>query len=183
MAVTDDPALAERMRLMSLHGLSQDAWERYSGGKTWDYRIVAPGYKYNLTDVAAAIGIHQLARAEADAAGAGSRSRGDSTEAFADVEELETPADDPDRIHSWHLFPIRLRLDRLAIDRNAFMEGLKEARRGVFRALAAAAPASLLSSDLRLAARGPSRRDIRLGAARQPADLPRNAAGGSAARR
>ena len=52
------------MRLMSLHGLSQDAWERYSGDGSWDYRIVAPGYKYNLTDIAAAIGIHQLARAE-----------------------------------------------------------------------------------------------------------------------
>src|SRR5262245_49561654 len=64
MAATDDPALADRMRLMSLHGLSQDAWERYSGGKSWDYRIIAPGYKYNLTDVAASVGIPQLARAE-----------------------------------------------------------------------------------------------------------------------
>ncbi|MGC4054004.1 MAG: DegT/DnrJ/EryC1/StrS family aminotransferase [Paludibaculum sp.] len=51
--------------MMSLHGLSHDAWNRYSGGKAWDYRIVAPGYKYNLTDLAASIGIHQLARAEA----------------------------------------------------------------------------------------------------------------------
>ena len=65
MAITDDADLADRMRMMSLHGLSQDAWDRYSGGRSWDYRIVAPGYKYNLTDVAAAIGIHQLARAEA----------------------------------------------------------------------------------------------------------------------
>jgi perosamine synthetase len=126
MAVTDDSALADRMRLMSLHGLSQDAWERYSGGKTWDYRIVAPGYKYNLTDVAAAIGISQLARAEAmrkereDVARAFSH-------AFADVEELEMPADDPERVHSWHLYPIRLRLDRLTIDRNTFIEELKEA--------------------------------------------------------
>ena len=52
------------MRLLSLHGLSHDAWGRYSGKGSWDYRILAPGYKYNLTDVAAAIGIHQLARAE-----------------------------------------------------------------------------------------------------------------------
>ena len=126
MAVTDDPALADRMRLMSLHGLSQDAWERYSGGKTWDYRIVAPGYKYNLTDVAAAIGIPQLARAEQMRKEREAIAREFSL-AFADVEELETPADDPDRVHSWHLYPIRLRLDRLTIDRNAFMEGLKEA--------------------------------------------------------
>ena len=65
MAVTDDPTLADRMRQMSLHGLSHDAWGRYAGGGAWDYRIVAPGYKYNLTDMAAAIGMHQLARAEA----------------------------------------------------------------------------------------------------------------------
>ena len=64
MAVTADPELAARMRLLSLHGLSHDAWGRYSGGGSWDYRILAPGYKYNMTDVAGAIGIHQLARAE-----------------------------------------------------------------------------------------------------------------------
>ncbi len=126
MAVTDDAQLADRMRLMSLHGLSQDAWERYSGGKSWDYRIVAPGYKYNLTDVAAAIGIPQLARAEQMRKEREAIAR-EFNRAFADLEELETPADVPDRVHSWHLYPIRLRLDRLAIDRNAFMEELKEA--------------------------------------------------------
>jgi len=126
MAVTDDPALAERMRLMSLHGLSQDAWERYSGGKSWDYRIVAPGYKYNLTDVAAAIGIAQLARAEQMRSQRKAVARAYS-DALAEVEELEIPADDPDRIHSWHLYPIRLRLDRLTIDRSEFIDRLKEA--------------------------------------------------------
>jgi perosamine synthetase len=126
MAVTDDPALADRMRLMSLHGLSQDAWERYSGGRSWDYRIVAPGYKYNLTDVAAAIGIRQLARAELMRRERERVARRYS-EAFAEVEELEGPADDPNRIHAWHLYPIRLRLDRLAINRNAFIDGLKDA--------------------------------------------------------
>ncbi|HYT33230.1 MAG TPA: DegT/DnrJ/EryC1/StrS family aminotransferase [Thermoanaerobaculia bacterium] len=126
MAVTEDAALAERMRLMSLHGLSRDAWDRYSGGKSWDYRIVAPGYKYNLTDIAAALGIAQLARAE--------RMRQEReaiarryNESFARIEEVDIPADDPNRIHSWHLYPIRLRLDRLAIDRNSFIDKLKEA--------------------------------------------------------
>ncbi|MDQ6891364.1 MAG: DegT/DnrJ/EryC1/StrS family aminotransferase [Acidobacteriota bacterium] len=126
MAVTDDPKLADRMRLMSLHGLSQDAWERYTGGKSWDYRIVAPGFKYNLTDVAAAIGVHQLARAEAMRCERESVARR-YTEAFARIEEIGVPALDPDRIHSWHLYPIHLRLDRLMIDRNAFVDGLKEA--------------------------------------------------------
>ncbi len=128
MAVTDDAALADRMRLMSLHGLSHDAWDRYSGGSSWDYRIVAPGYKYNLTDVAAAIGVQQLARAEALRV-----ERQTLAErylaAFADVAEIELPPTDADRIHSWHLFPIRLRLDRLKIDRNRFISLLRE--RGV----------------------------------------------------
>lgn len=124
MAVTDDPALAERMRLMSLHGLSKDAWGRYAGGP-WDYRIVAPGFKYNLTDVAAAIGIHQLARAEAmrrerEEVAAAYR------EALSNVAEVDLPVFPEDRLHSWHLFSIRLRLERLTIDRDAFVARLRE---------------------------------------------------------
>jgi perosamine synthetase len=124
MAVTDDSALAERMRLMSLHGLSKDAWGRYAGGP-WDYRIVAPGFKYNLTDVAAAIGIHQLARAEAmrrerEEVAAAYR------EALSNVAEVDLPVFPEDRLHSWHLFPIRLRLERLTIDRDAFVARLRE---------------------------------------------------------
>jgi len=124
MATTSDEALADRMRLMSLHGLSQDAWRRYSGGNKWDYRIQAPGFKYNLTDVAAAVGIHQLARAEAMRVEREAVARRLADE-LSDVEELELPPTSSDRIHSWHLFPIRLRLDRLSIDRNAFIDNLK----------------------------------------------------------
>jgi perosamine synthetase len=125
MAVTENADLARRMRMMSLHGLSQDAWDRYSGGRSWDYRIVAPGFKYNLTDVAAAIGIHQLARAEQMRLEREAIARR-YLEAFSDVEEIELPPDGPDRIHSWHLFPIKLRLDRLTADRNAFLDELKD---------------------------------------------------------
>ncbi len=124
MAVTHDAEVAERMRLMSLHGLSHDAWERYSGGG-WDYRIIAPGYKYNLTDIAAGIGIHQLARAEQMRWQREDIARR-YLEALGDVEELELPAKDENRIHSWHLFPIRLRLERLLINRNVFIEKLKQ---------------------------------------------------------
>ncbi|MFZ2492694.1 MAG: DegT/DnrJ/EryC1/StrS family aminotransferase [Thermoanaerobaculia bacterium] len=125
MAVTDDHDLADRMRLMSLHGLSHDAWNRYSGGNAWDYRIVAPGFKYNLTDIAAAIGIHQLARAEElrlerERLGTIFRERLGALDAI----DLP-PIGGPDRIHSWHLFPIRLRLDRLTIDRNEFIQQLR----------------------------------------------------------
>jgi len=125
MAVTDDPDLAARMKQMSLHGLSHDAWKRYAGNNPWDYRIVAPGYKYNLTDIASAIGIHQLARAEALRQERESIARY-FRERLADVEELELPPDPPDRVHAWHLFPIRLRLDRLPFDRNTFIERLRE---------------------------------------------------------
>ncbi len=126
MAVTNDRELADRIRLMSLHGLSHDAWGRYTGSGSWDYKIVAPGYKYNLTDIAAAIGIHQLRRAE--------DMRLDREviaqcymEALQEIEEIELPLEDANRIQSWHLFPLRLNLERLSIDRNAFIEELKRA--------------------------------------------------------
>ena len=128
MAVTDDEKLADRMRQMSLHGLSHDAWKRFAGNNPWDYRIVAPGYKYNLTDIAAAIGIHQLARAEAMRQEREAIARW-LREQLADVNQIELPPDPPDRLHAWHLFPIRLRLDRLRIDRNAFIMELRD--RGV----------------------------------------------------
>ena len=124
MAVTNDPELTERMRLMSLHGLSNDAWRRYSGGG-WDYRIVAPGFKYNLTDIAAAIGIHQLARAEEMRCERENIARF-YREKLSDVAEIELPPEDPNRIHAWHLFPLRLRLERLNINRNDFIEDLKQ---------------------------------------------------------
>ena len=126
MAVTNDAGVADRMRLMSLHGLSHDAWDRYSGGNSWDYRIIAPGFKYNLTDIAAAIGIHQLAKAEQ------MRREREAIahqylEALNDVDEIELPIEDSNRRHSWHLFPIKLRLECLSIGRDEFMDELKAA--------------------------------------------------------
>lgn len=128
MAVTDDAALADRMRLMSLHGLSHDAWNRYAGGTSWDYRIVAPGFKYNLTDVAAALGVEQLRRAEEFRSLRQSLAERYLAELAAEP-ALELPPTDADRIHAWHLFPIRLRLERLTIDRNQFIAELRQ--RGV----------------------------------------------------
>lgn len=125
MAVTDDPELEKRMRQMSLHGLSVDAWKRFSGGATWDYRILAPGFKYNLTDIASAIGIHQLRRAENLRQEREQLANHYLTE-LEDLPELEMPVVAEDRILSWHLFPIRLCLEKLTIDRNAFMAALRE---------------------------------------------------------
>lgn len=128
MAVTSDTRLADRMRQMSLHGLSHDAWSRYSSQGSWDYQILAPGFKYNLTDIAACLGNHQLKRAEA------MRQDREATamfyrEALGSLPQVELPATCPSRLHAWHLFPIRLRLDRLTIDRNQFLDALRD--RGV----------------------------------------------------
>jgi len=128
MAVTARPDLAERMRQMSLHGLSHGAWSRYSNQGSWDYRIIAAGFKYNLTDVAAAIGVHQLARAEQmrrERERIAYRYRA----GLDDLEGIELPAFPAHCVHAWHLFSIRLVLEHLTIDRNAFIEELK--RRGV----------------------------------------------------
>jgi len=125
MAVTDDPELAAQIRLLSLHGLSQDAWDRYSGRGSWDYRIMAPGYKYNLTDIAAAIGIHQLARAEQMRAAREAIAR-EYRERLEDLPHIDLPAVDANRVHSWHLFPIKLHLDSLAVDRDTFLRALRE---------------------------------------------------------
>jgi len=124
MAVTASPELEARMRQMSLHGLSRDAWDRYAGNGSWDYRIVAPGYKYNLTDIAAALGIHQLRRAEQLRRERESLARV-YLEALGDLESVELPPAPADRVHAWHLFPIRLRLDRVPISRNALVAALR----------------------------------------------------------
>jgi perosamine synthetase len=126
MAVTATADLAARMRLMSLHGLSQDSWDRYAGKGTWDYRILAPGHKCNMTDIAAAIGIHQLARAEAMRQAREAIAH-EYLERLGDVEELDLPPTDANRLHSWHLFPIRLRREALAADRNQFIQKLYQA--------------------------------------------------------
>ncbi len=128
MAITNNKELADRIRLMSLHGLSHDAWGRFSGNGNWDYKIVAPGYKYNLTDIAGALGRGQLTRAEE------MRRRREAVakfyfNSFVNVQEFDLPPYSEDRVHSWHLFPIRLNLDSVTIDRNEFMEELK--RNGV----------------------------------------------------
>lgn len=126
MAVTADQRLADRMRQMSLHGLTHDAWKRYRGGASWDYRIAAPGFKYNMTDVAAALGIHQLRQAEAFRV-ARERIAAFYTQNFSELPQLDLPPSDPHRIHAWHLYPVRLRLDALTIDRNQFIDALREA--------------------------------------------------------
>jgi perosamine synthetase len=128
MACTQRDDYAERMRIMSLHGISKDAWKRFTAEGSWYYEIVAPGYKYNLTDIAAAIGIHQLRRAD-ELHRKRAHWAGLYSELLADVEELILPTQQPDRIHSWHLYVIRLKLDRLKLNRAEVIDALK--KRGI----------------------------------------------------
>lgn len=130
MVTTNDPALAERMRLMRLHGINRDVWNRYTSTKpAWYYEVVAPGYKYNLTDIASAIGLCQLAKAD--------RLRARRQEiaeqynaAFAEQPELEVPCvKHLGNTHAWHLYVLRLNLDRIKISREQFIEEM--ARHGV----------------------------------------------------
>ena len=123
MVVTDREDLAERMRLMHLHGMSRDAWKRYTQNGSWSYEILAPGFKYNLTDIAAAIGIQQLRKAHAfhrrrlaiaDRYDAG----------LADVPGVTLPRVADREGHAWHLYVIQLDPARLAIDRAAFVDRL-----------------------------------------------------------
>ncbi len=126
MLVTSDDGVAERARLMSLHGLSKGAWNRFAAGGSWDYQILAAGFKYNLTDIAAALGRQQLAKA-ARLAEARARIAARYAELLGDVEEIELPEARADRRHSWHLYAIRLRRERLTIDRNQFVTELAAA--------------------------------------------------------
>lgn len=127
-AVTENEAWAERMRVMSLHGISRDAWKRYSAEGTWYYEVLAPGFKYNLTDISAALGLVQLARAEQ------MRSRRAAIAArygaaFGREDALELIGCPADRTHAHHLYVVKLTPSALRIDRSAFIEEMK--RRGV----------------------------------------------------
>ncbi len=126
MACTNDDRLAERMRIMSLHGISKDAWKRFTSEGSWYYEILSPGFKYNLTDIAASIGLHQLRKAEMFREQR-ERVAASYRRLLAGVEEIVLPTDDPNRINSWHLFVIRLRLDRLSADRAQVIQDLKQA--------------------------------------------------------
>ena len=125
MACTENDEYADRMRIMSLHGISRDAWKRFTAEGSWYYEIIAPGYKYNLTDIAAAIGIHQLRKADLF-----HRRRTELVSQYRasleEVEEIILPQVQPDRIHSWHLYVIRLKLDLLQIDRARFITELQQ---------------------------------------------------------
>lgn len=128
MAVTNDDTVAARMRIMRLHGMSKDAWKRYSMEGTWRYEILEAGFKYNLTDLQAAIGIAQLSKAEM------LRQRREEvahryTKRLLTLDAFSLPACPPIHMHAWHLYVVLLNTESLTIDRDQMIEELRQ--RGV----------------------------------------------------
>jgi dTDP-4-amino-4,6-dideoxygalactose transaminase len=125
MVTTADDSLAGEMRTLSLHGMSKDAWKRFTNSGSWSYEVVAAGYKNNMSDIAAALGIHQLRRLN-DFIEARQRHARVYDEAFRDLEVVKTPLTHSDRNHVYHLYAIRLDLNQLTIDRAQFIDKLRE---------------------------------------------------------
>ncbi len=124
MLTTANADWADRCRVMALHGISKDAWKRFSAEGSWYYEIAAPGFKYNMTDIAAALGLVQLDKA--DRMRARREAIADAYDrAFEALPELEIPTRQPDCRHAWHVYMLRLRLERLRLDRAAFIGELK----------------------------------------------------------
>lgn len=116
--------LIDLARIIGHHGMNRDAWKRFDKSGSWYYEVVLPGFKYNMTDVQAAIGLHQLDRL----ASFQKRRREIVTayeKGFQDLTALQLPVERPEVESSWHLYVIRLNLDQLRIDRNTFIEELK----------------------------------------------------------
>jgi dTDP-4-amino-4,6-dideoxygalactose transaminase len=125
MVATRDGTVADRCRVMRLHGISRDAFERYTSKKpSWYYEVVAPGYKYNMMDLAASLGIHQLKKAwkfrqrREEIAGI-------YDEAFKNLPLVLPPRPLPGDLHAWHLYVIRL-TDEARVGRDRFIERMME---------------------------------------------------------
>ena len=125
MVVTRDPELAKRCRVMRLHGISRDAFDRYTSTKpAWFYEIVAPGFKYNMPDIAAAIGIHQLKRLPAF------QLKRNGMAGFYNQEFSRLPLVLPSlpgngSQHAWHLYPVRL-MAEAGIARDEFIQKMAD---------------------------------------------------------
>ena len=126
MVTTADAELADRIRQRRLHGMTRDAWKRYSDAGNWRYDVAYPGFKYNMTDINAALGLVQLRRL-----GEMQAERRRVVTAYQallrDVDELELPSTRGDVDHAWHLFVVRVRPERLRIGRDDVIRELTAA--------------------------------------------------------
>ncbi len=122
MITTENEDYLSRMKTMRLHGINRDVFDRYTSDKpSWFYEVVEPGYKYNMTDVAASLGIHQLKKARAFQA----RREWIAEQynlAFSDLPMSVPFVKYPEDMHSWHLYVLQLDLEALSVDRDKFIE-------------------------------------------------------------
>ena len=125
MVTTSDPDVARNLRLLRFHGVERDAWRAYGRAGMARYDVLVPGFKYNLTDLQAALGVHQLAKLDRFIAQRARLARR-YDEALADVPEVRAlgPVSYPHR-HAHHLYAVRLATERLAVDRDGFMAELQ----------------------------------------------------------
>jgi dTDP-4-amino-4,6-dideoxygalactose transaminase len=123
--LTGPPELIDTARVWSLHGMSRDAYNRYSSEGTWYYEVITAGFKYNMSDIQSAIGIQQLGRLPSMVQRRREIAAIYNT-AFKDMDTLSTPIVRNEVQHAWHLYVIRLHLDRITIDRSVFIEELKQ---------------------------------------------------------
>ena len=124
MVTSHDPEVANRLKILCLHGISKDAWNRYSDRGNWYYEVLEPGFKYNLTDIQSSIGIHQLRKLDGFIA-ARARLVGMYNQLFDGVAEVEVPPEKGGCRNAWHLYMLRLNLDRLEIGRDEFIAELR----------------------------------------------------------
>lgn len=126
---TDNEEWVQRMTIMQLHGISKDAWKRYTADGSWYYEIHQPGYKYNMTDIAAAIGIHQLNKCDLMYNKRKNIAK-QYNHAFSTLDAyLSTPFVYQNKVtypHAWHLYIIQLNLENLTINRARFIEEMKK---------------------------------------------------------
>src|ERR1700735_327152 len=124
MVTANSKQLAERLKMLTLHGINKDAWNRYREDGSWYYEVVEAGFKYNLSDLQSAVGIHQLRKLDRF----NERRREYATiyeEEMGDLHELELPRPSEYGRHAWHLYAIRLNLEMLTIDRSRFISELR----------------------------------------------------------
>ncbi len=121
--VTGEADLIDRARIWSLHGMSRDAWKRYSAAGSWYYEVVLPGFKCNMTDIQAALGLQQLHKLPQFQQRRREIVR-QYQAAFAVMPELQTPTERPEAESAWHIYALRLNLEQLRIDRAQFIQEL-----------------------------------------------------------
>lgn len=127
--LTGPANLIDEARIWSLHGMSRDAWDRYSANGSWYYEVIRPGFKYNLTDIQAALGLQQLRKLKVFQARRQEIAH-EYNESFSKFTELSCPITRPNVEHAWHLYVLRLNLEQLRITRNEFIEELKQRQIG-----------------------------------------------------